>query len=96
MSYSPYITIALKNILCPNPTGIGSKLKKAAVIGAVAYGGYQLGKLSTGFGNYGWAHQHGYSFKTWNRDRKAAGMLCRNAKDCKWIDDKYSSFFYHF
>ena len=67
-------------------------MKKAAVIGAVAYGGYQLGKLSTGFGNYGWAHQHGYSFKTWNRDRKADGMLCRNAEDCKWIDDKYSSF----
>ena len=29
-------------------------LKKAAVIGAVAYGGYQLGKLSTGYGH--WNH----------------------------------------
>ena len=27
-------------------------LKKAAVIGATAYGGYQLGKLSTRFGGY--------------------------------------------
>ena len=28
-------------------------LKKAAVIGAVAYGGYQLGKLSTGYSHWG-------------------------------------------
>ena len=69
-------------------------MKKAAVIGAVAYGSYQLGKLSAGFDNYGWGHQHGYSFDTWNRDREADGMLCRNTKDCNWIDDKYRFFIF--
>jgi len=68
--------------------GIGSKLKKAAVIGAVAYGGYQLGKLSAGYGNYGWGRQHGYGFNQWNRDREADGMLCRNTNDCNWIDPR--------
>jgi hypothetical protein len=39
-------------------------LKKAAVIGAVAYGAYQLGKLSGGFKNYGgWGNSHGDGFK---------------------------------
>ena len=74
--------------------GVSSTLKKAAVIGAVAYGSYQIGKLSAGFNNYGWGHQHGYTFDSWNRDREADGMLCRNGDDCKWIDDKYSSFLF--
>lgn len=63
-------------------------MKKAAVIGAVAYGGYQLGKLSAGYGNYGWGRQHGYGFNQWNRDREADGMLCRNTNDCNWIDPR--------
>ena len=58
------------------------------MIGAVAYGGYQLGKLSAGYGNYGWGRQHGYGFNQWNRDREADGMLCRNTNDCNWIDPR--------
>ena len=61
------------------------------MIGAVAYGGYQLGKLSAGYGNYGWGRQHGYGFNQWNRDREADGMLCRNTNDCNWIDPRLDS-----
>ena len=61
-------------------------LKKAAVIGAVAYGGYQLGKLSSGYSHWGWGHSHGYGFNDWNRWRGMDGFLCRNTEDCSWID----------
>ena len=70
-------------------------MKKAAVIGAVAYGSYQIGKLSAGVDNYGWGRQHGYTFDSWNRDREADGMLCRSGDDCKWIDDKYCILYFH-
>lgn len=66
--------------------GLGSKLKKAAVIGAVAYGGYQLGKLSAGYGNWGWGRSHGYGFNDWNQWREVDGFLCRENNDCNWID----------
>ncbi len=75
-------------------------LKKAAVIGAVAYGGYQLGenkihrlpllffdnnhhflvvsgKLSAGYGSWGWGRQHGYGFNDWNSWREVDGFMCR-------------------
>ena len=65
---------------------MGSKLKKAAVIGAVAYGSYQLGKLSAGYGGWGWGRSHGYGFNDWNRWREVDGFLCRDSNDCNWID----------
>lgn len=63
-----------------------STLKKAAVIGAVAYGGYQLGKLSGRFGGYG--HGHGYGFNDWNRWREIDGFMCRDTNDCNWMDSR--------
>ena len=63
-------------------------LKKAAVIGAVAYGGYQLGKLSGHYNSWGWGRQHGYGFNDWNRWREVDGFLCRNTQDCNWIDQR--------
>jgi len=68
----------------------GSKmktLKKAAVIGAVAYGGYQLGKLSTGYGHWN-HHPRGYGFNDWNRDREIDGFMCRSTNDCNWLDPR--------
>ena len=41
--------------------GMGKTLKKAAVIGAVAYGSYQLGKMSGNFGRYHHGGQWGYN-----------------------------------
>lgn len=67
-------------------------LKKAAVIGAVAYGGYQLGKLSGRFNNYGGGYDGGYGggygFNEWNRWREIDGFMCRNDNDCNWIDNR--------
>ena len=63
-------------------------LKKAAVIGAVAYGGYQLGKLSGGYSHWGWGRSHGYGFNDYNRWREIDGFMCRNNNDCNWIDDR--------
>lgn len=54
----------------------GTTLKKAAVIGATAYGTYQLGKLSGRFSDF----HGGYSFDEWNGWREADGLLCRNNK----------------
>ena len=42
-----------------------STLKKAAVIGAVAYGSYQLGKMSGNFGRYN--HQGSWGYNDYNR-----------------------------
>lgn len=69
----------------------GSKLrtlKKAAVIGAAVYGGYQLGKLSGSFHNWGWGRSHGYGFNDWNRWREVDGFLCRTNDDCNWVDPR--------
>eukprot|EP00090_Calanus_glacialis_P028914 TRINITY_DN46358_c0_g1_i1.p1 TRINITY_DN46358_c0_g1~~TRINITY_DN46358_c0_g1_i1.p1 ORF type:complete len:202 (-),score=57.48 TRINITY_DN46358_c0_g1_i1:95-700(-) len=64
-------------------SSIKSKLKKAAVIGAVAYGAYQIGKATTRFAH--WSHQ-GWGFNDWNRWREQDGHLCRNNNDCNWLD----------
>merc|ERR1712223_1073758 len=64
-----------------------STLKKVAVVGAVAYGAYQVGKMTQRFSNYGWGYNGGVNFNTWNRWRQADGFLCRNDKDCTWLDD---------
>lgn len=53
----------------------GTTLKKAAVISAMTYSAYQLGKLSGRFSGY----HGGYSFNVWNGWRKADGCLCRNS-----------------
>ena len=63
-----------------------SNLKKAAVIGAVAYGSYQLGKMSGSYSNWGWGQQRGYGFNDYNRWREIDGFLCRNTQDCSWIE----------
>ena len=63
-------------------------LKKAAVIGAAAYGGYQLGKLTSGYGGWGWGRSHGFGFNDWNRWREIDGFMCRDSNDCNWIDPR--------
>ncbi len=69
-----------------------SNLKKAAVIGATAYGSYQIGKLVGRFGSggYGYGHGHGgnYGFNDWNRWREIDGFMCRDSNDCNWIDSR--------
>jgi len=68
-----------------------SNLKKAAVIGATAYGAYQLGKLSNRFGGYGGGYGYGghrYGYNDWNRWREIDGFMCRNDNDCNWIDQR--------
>jgi len=66
-------------------------LKKVAVVGAVGYGAYKVGQLSArlsrpGFG-IGSPGYPGYGFNDWNRWRRADGFLCRNDRDCRWLDD---------
>lgn len=65
-----------------------SNLKKAAVIGATAYGAYQIGKLSGRFGNYGGYGMGGrrYGYNEYNRWREIDGFLCRRNEDCNWVD----------
>jgi len=65
-----------------------STLKKAAVIGATAYGAYQLGKLSNSFGGYhgGYGGGRRWGYNDWNNWREIDGFLCRNTKDCDWVD----------
>jgi len=59
-------------------------LGRAAILGATAYGSYQLGKLAGKFSGF---HGHGgYGFNDWNRWRAQDGFLCRNSQDCQWID----------
>merc|ERR1719367_2553104 len=68
-----------------------SNLKKAAVIGATAYGAYQLGKLSGRFSGYGGGYGYGghrYGYNEWNRWREIDGFLCRRNEDCNWIDPR--------
>jgi len=68
-----------------------STLKKAAVIGATAYGAYQLGKLSTRFSGYGNGYGYGgrhYGYREWNNWREIDGFMCRNNKDCDWVDPR--------
>merc|ERR1711976_37693 len=65
-----------------------STLQKAAVVGAVAFTGYQVGKMEGKFSNYHWDNGHSeYNFETWNKWRQADGFLCRNDTDCNWLDD---------
>jgi len=63
-----------------------STLKKAAVIGATAYGAYQLGKLSGSFGSY--HHGGHWGYREWNNWREVDGFMCRNSQDCNWIDPR--------
>ena len=63
-----------------------STLKKAAVIGATAYGAYQLGKLSGSFGSY--HHGGHWGYREWNNWREVDGFMCRNNQDCNWIDPR--------
>ena len=68
-----------------------SYLKKAAVIGVTAYGAYQLGKLSNRFSGYGGGYGYGghrYGYREWNNWREIDGFMCRNDKDCNWIDQR--------
>ena len=62
----------------------GKTLKKAAMIGAGAYVGYQLGQATHRFG--GWHHGGGWDWNDYNRWRQEDGMLCRNNQDCTWMD----------
>jgi len=66
--------------------GMGKTLKKAAVIGAVAYGSYQLGKMSGNFGRYHHGGQWGYN--DYNKWRQQDGFMCRNNNDCNWLDQQ--------
>ena len=55
----------------------------------MAYGGYQLGKLSSRFSGYGGGYGYGghqYGFNDWNRWREIDGFMCRDSNDCNWID----------
>ena len=65
-------------------------LAKAAVIGATAYGAYQIGKLSgrfsSGYGGFGGGRHYGYN--DYNRWREIDGFLCRRNEDCNWIDQR--------
>jgi len=64
-----------------------SKLKKAAVLGATAYGAYQLGKLSGRFSSYGgYGGGSRYGWNDYNRWREVDGFMCRDSNDCNWID----------
>ena len=67
-----------------------SNLKKAAVIGATAYGAYQLGKLSNSFGGYHGGYHGGnrWGYRDWNNWREVDGFMCRNTNDCNWIDQR--------
>ena len=66
-----------------------SNLKKAAVIGATAYGAYQLGKLSGRFSSPGYGYgNRGYGYQQWNSWREVDGFLCRKTEDCNWIDPR--------
>ena len=67
-------------------SGIGGKLKKAAVIGVGVYVGYQLTKLSAGYSSWDWGRQHSYTFEDWNNWREVDGFLCREKSDCSWVD----------
>jgi len=61
-----------------------NRLKTAAAVGAGAYVGYQLGKMTGRFGNYHHGGSWGHSqYNTW---RQKDGMLCRNTEDCTWMD----------
>jgi len=63
-------------------------VRSPAVVGAVAYAGYQVGKMEGKFSNYHWDNTHSeYNFETWNKWRQADGFLCRNDTDCNWLDD---------
>ena len=62
----------------------GGKLGKIALIGAGAYGAYQVGKLAGKFSS--WKSHGGWNVNQWNQWSQEDGMLCRSDKDCKWID----------
>ena len=69
----------------------GSKLKtlkKAAIIGAVAYGTYKLGKMKAGFGGWKYGRSHGIDFDKWDSWRQIDGFMCRDSNDCNWIDSQ--------
>ena len=74
--------------MAPASADSAGRLKKAAVVGAAAYGSYQLGKLSTGYSKWAWGQEHNYAFNDWNTWRKADGFLCRNHSDCDWINEQ--------
>jgi len=64
------------------------KLTQFLVSGAVAYGGYQIGKLTGRFSSYGYGGRGGWGFNDWNRWREIDGFMCRDDNDCKWIDER--------
>merc|ERR1712136_76834 len=69
--------------------GIGGKAKKAVVIGAVAYGSYKYGKLSSEFSKKKKSKKsYKFDFDDWNDWREVDGFLCRNNSDCNWVDEK--------
>ena len=71
-----------------------SRLKKAAVVGATAYGAYKLGKLKGKFGKrkgkfslkIGGGDFDWDDYNTW---REKDGFLCRGNNDCNWIDSRF-------
>merc|ERR1712111_72440 len=72
-----------KKIKNPKPK-VKNKLKEAAVVGAVFYTAYKLGKLKRRFG----LKTRNYKFDDWNEWRRADGFLCRTTDDCNWVDTK--------
>ena len=56
------------------------------LVGSHAYKGYKLEMMRSKFG--GWSDGIGWEFDTWNNWRENDGMLCRNDKDCKWLNPK--------
>ena len=61
-----------------------SRLKKAALVGAGVYAGYQLAKLSSKFDHR--RRVGDYDFDDWNSWREVDGFMCRDNEDCRWVD----------
>ena len=89
MLFSVYTAVLLIGYGGKKKSKTKSNLKKAAVIGATAYGAYQLGKLSGRFSSPGYGYgNRGYGYQQWNSWREVDGFLCRKTEDCNWIDPR--------
>ena len=89
MLFGVYVVVLLIGYGGKKKSKTKSNLKKAAVIGATAYGAYQLGKLSGRFSSPGYGYgNRGYGYQQWNSWREVDGFLCRKTEDCNWIDPR--------
>lgn len=71
-------------------SGIKSKLKKAAIIGVGAWAAYKVTKATAKFAAWGIGGlRPNWGFNDWNRWRRSEGMLCRNDRDCQWLDKNF-------